>query len=153
MAAKNYYHLHSIIDRVKRQGRMISVSTCKTYHKPLSICKVYQGRILVRAPFELKDKLKEIPTARWLPAYKCWSYSPTPAIALKLDTMLGTYAGTYQADEEFQSLLQQSFKQAEAQAAKDAEDLPPIPCTKTPAWRHQLQAFWFVANLWGGLPS
>lgn len=111
--------------------------------------KVYQGRIIVRVPFELKDKLKDIPTARWIPAYKCWSFSPTPAIALRLDTALGTY----QADKQFHDLLEQSFKQAEAQATKDAEDLPPIPCTKHPAWRHQMACFWFVARLWGGLPK
>jgi hypothetical protein len=111
--------------------------------------KVYQGRILVRAPFELKDKLKDIPTARWIPQYKCWSYSPTPTIAFRLDNLLGTY----KSDKQFEDLLEQSFQQAEAQAAKSADDLPEIPCTKTPAWKHQKQAFWFVVNLWGGLPE
>jgi len=115
----------------------------------LTKIKVYQGRILVRAPFELKDKLKEIPTARWMPQYKCWSYSPTPVTALKLDTILGTY----KADNQFKELLNKAFSISEAQTKKDADDLPDIPCTKYPAWRHQKQAFWFVVNLWGGLPN
>ena len=111
--------------------------------------KVYGGRILVRAPFELKDKLKEIPTGRWIPQYKCWSYNPTPTIAFQLDNLLNTY----QSDEQFEELLDQAFSISEAQTKKDADDLPQIPCTKHPAWRHQCQAFWFVANLWGGLPE
>lgn len=111
--------------------------------------KVFQGRILVRAPFELKEKLKEIPTARWVPQYKCWSYSPTPVIALKLDELLGIY----KSDQQFKDLLQQAYSISEAQVKKEAEDLPDIPCTKNPAWKHQKQAFWFVVNLWGGLPS
>lgn len=32
------------------------------------------------------------------------------------------------------------------------EDLPEIPCTKTPAWRHQRACFWWLVSLFGGLP-
>ena len=111
--------------------------------------KVYQGRILVRAPFEMKDKLKELPTARWMPQYKCWSFSQTPNVAYQLDNLLGAY----QADKQFQCLLDQSLQQVEAQVAKTSKDLPPIPCVKRPPWEHQKACFWFVANLWGGLPE
>jgi hypothetical protein len=44
-------------------------------------------------------------------------------------------------------------QQEQAQNMKNADDLPEIPCTKTKAWKHQLQSFWFVVNLWGGLPE
>jgi len=106
--------------------------------------RVINNRIYVRAPYQIKDQLKEIESARWKANIKLWSFAATPIVALKIDSVLP--AG-YQCDDGFRKLLEQAYKMGESQAMKDADDLPPIPCTRFPAWRHQLQAYWFAHDL------
>lgn len=107
---------------------------------------VEDGRIWVRSPFQYKEVCKSIPQRRWNAARKAWTYpeSPTSAAAVR-DAFVGT---DLQADEAFEELVRAYDAQREvSERARTAEDLPPVPRTRTEAWGHQRQAFWFARDL------
>ncbi len=101
------------------------------------------GRIHARAPFAMKERLKAIAGARWAPDARAWTYPASPTIAQTLVEVLGT-ADT---DAEVERLLAAAKLAIEAQAHREADELPPIPCTATRPWLHQLRAYHFVRDL------
>jgi hypothetical protein len=110
--------------------------------------RIINSRIYVKAPFEMKDTLKNIPTARWEARHRMWSFAATPSAAQKLDALSPDIT-----DDKFRDLLDQSFNIGSAEIFKDQDDLPQPELRKNDSWKHQLQAYHFVARLWGGLPN
>jgi len=100
------------------------------------------GRIYVKAPYELKESLKLIPTAKWEPKYRLWSFAATPAAALRLDMLCPD-----KTDDEFRELLAQAFEIAGAEGLKERDDLPQPEIRKNDSWKHQLQAYYFMYNI------
>lgn len=100
--------------------------------------------------FPFKDQLAAIPGADWKKApVKAWEYPASPTAARNLVAAFPDL----QFDQAFGGLLAEAGKIDEAQSFKRADNLPEIPCTRTAAWKHQARGFWFIANLWGGLPD
>jgi hypothetical protein len=110
--------------------------------------KVVGSRIYINAPFEMKDTLKNIPTARWESRHRMWSFAATPSAAQKLDALSPDIT-----DDKFRDLLDQSFNIGSAEIFKDQDDLPQPECRKNDSWNHQLAAYWFVTTLWGGVKN
>lgn len=112
---------------------------------------VSNGRITIAAPFALKDMLKAIPGATWSKPERRWTYPATPSAAnsiLDLCTRLEE-AGfkSIQTDLKVRQLMSEGMTQAQAADHKTANELPEIPNSKTLAWHHQKQAFWFGKDL------
>lgn len=109
--------------------------------------------IYVRAPFALKDKFNEITGARCHAPDQAYRM---PVSASTAREILVAFKGCKVLDAGgFAPLVEQvkAMKQASAAKEADAGTLPPIPVTKNEPWPHQLSCFWFVSNLWGGLPQ
>lgn len=112
---------------------------------------VENGRIVCRTRYEHRNRCKSVPGARWDAKSKAWTYPVSPAIA---ESLSSAFRGlSVFADEQFQTLQAASVAVAKAQEHKSAHDLPPVPVSKTDAWLHQRQAFWFVASMWGLSPD
>ena len=105
--------------------------------------KVIKSKIYAKAPYEIKETLKSIPTAKWEPKYRLWSFAATPAVAQSLDTLLSPDI----VDDKFRELLEQSFDIISADSFKQQDDLPQPEIRRNDSWKHQLQAYHFAANL------
>lgn len=101
--------------------------------------------LLVEAPYLLKDACKAIAGARWQKSLKAWAYPPTPSAARALHLAFPNPMATW--TEEAAALLIEAEQIADAAAHKTAENLPPIPLTKTTPWPHQLRGFWFAKDM------
>lgn len=104
------------------------------------------GRIQVRTPFKYKDVCKSVFGARWNPKAKAWTYPESPTSAANIKAAFSNMKRV-ETDEKFGELLDEYGERATAISHKSAENLPPVPLTKTDAWTHQLQAFWFAKDL------
>lgn len=112
---------------------------------------VQNDRICLRTPFLYKDVCKLIMGARWNGELRCWTYPAAAWTAVEIAEAFSM--NRISGDAEFLALLKEYEALMETQAVKVAEDLPAIPVTKSQPWQHQVQAFWFVVGLWGGLPD
>jgi len=105
--------------------------------------------IYVETPFRFKDTCKRIPGSRWgNPKAGVWNYPFTAAAAQSIVEAFQRIAIDF--DQSIWTLLENHEK---ATAFKTSDDLPEIPCTKTTSWQHQRQCFWWIAQMWGGLPE
>lgn len=106
------------------------------------------GYIEVRSPYEMKDILKSIPTARWSKPKKCWRYPAAPDTAKRIlsDIEKANYQTDFPFDvllkpddEEYNSLLYESEMRSiiERNGAPNAE----ARGLKTKFWSHQQKAF------------
>ena len=104
-----------------------------------------EGSIDVRTPYdpEVKEALKSVPGAKWDSKRKVWSYPATPAAAEALAETLDRVVGDWKADQGVLDLLDTARSAAAARAHRRADDLPDVPSSKTSAWMHQRQAFWW----------
>jgi len=106
--------------------------------------------IKVLSPFAYKDRLKAI-GGRWNPAGRNWLFPRTHGMAAKIYKMFYTadfYTTPkidYKADDEFRWLVA-SGKPDDADEFKTRVDLPDPP-SKTTAWDHQRQAYWYAASM------
>ena len=105
--------------------------------------QVVNGRIHARAPFAMKERLKAIAGARWAPEARAWTYPASPTIARQLAELL---AGAH-LDPGVEELLTAGNLALAAQAHREADELPAIPCTATRPWQHQLRAYHFAHDL------
>jgi len=108
-------------------------------------------QLVVRAPYELRYKLADIPGARWSGPKKAWTYPVSAVTAAALAEILGVeaFAGSTHA----QSMLEEGLRQANSSASKvaaaaDAGSLEPLPFPTTiPPWAHQLGMIRFAEPL------
>jgi hypothetical protein len=111
---------------------------------------VAEGWMWLKSPYAAKDLVRSrILTAEWQKARKCYRLPATPAAALAVAGALGAHG--IDADDEATALVRQGHVLAGVQAKRTATDLPPIPGSRTNAWTHQLQAFWFCRELPGSI--
>lgn len=103
------------------------------------------GLILLKTDFELKPVVQQLPGALWKSALKRWSVPATPAGALAVAESL-MHLGLI-TDGNFDFLLKTAQSGRAAQIKRTDEGLPEVPGSKTKAWNHQKQAFWFVREL------
>lgn len=101
--------------------------------------------LAIEAPYLMKDACRAIPGARWEPKLKVWIYPPTPGAAKAMHQAFPNAMATW--TEDAASLLLEAEKIAQAAESKEADNLPPIPLTKTAPWKHQLRAFHFAKEL------
>jgi SNF2 family DNA or RNA helicase len=132
---------------IERIGDVVKVQE-KT-KAPTARIKVEKGTISVAVPFKYKDDVKALPGARWSATKKCWQFPASAHVARRLVAILSDE--DIQTDAEFDALIEQAKQADEALTYKKAEDLPPVPCTKFPAWKHQLRAYHFAYNLPGAM--
>lgn len=112
---------------------------------PLASLSVKDGLIVIKTTIKYKDAIKALPGRRWHPESKTWRVPASAETATALrDMLLNEQPAT---DIEFDMLLAQAVKRDEAVAHKSAEELPPVPHSKTDAWHHQRQAYWFAHDL------
>ena len=105
---------------------------------------IEHGRIFLRTPFRYKDVCKGLPGRKWNPDAKAWS---VPGTATSADNVRRAFAmASVYGDEGYQGLLDEHDAQKVSAAHKTATDLPPVPGSKTDAWMHQRQAFWFAKD-------
>lgn len=103
---------------------------------------VERGRIIVRAPYEYKERLKVIPGARWDADARAWTYPESAAVAQALAWVIGEQPG-------LNPYLARAAAIEQAATLKDADDLPEIPGLKGESWLHQRQAYWFCMGMFG----
>lgn len=119
--------------------------------QPQAKFEVRGSKIAVTCAFGLKDRCKTVPGYAWDAQNKVWSF---PASGTAAQGLVNAFAGVAVVkDNAFNKLLQDEVKTSQAQATKTRDDLPDVPNSKTKAWGHQKQAFWFATELWGGLPQ
>jgi SNF2 family DNA or RNA helicase len=114
--------------------------------KPAEVRVRLEGEaIVIRCDFIHKDICKSIPGANWKKDLKAWTYPKSPATAQTIDRTFARMPKEY--DEGFRSLLDLAEHSKEIQSRKTDSGLPDVPCSKTSAWNHQRQAFWFARDL------
>lgn len=105
-----------------------------------------RNRIVVVAPYALRHLTTSIVGIRYAggkTGFFVGAVSPTLA-----ERLLNAYAPTgVDRDEAVGELLAQAHRIKESAVHKAATDLPPIPLSKTDAWLHQRQAFWFAKEM------
>lgn len=100
-----------------------------------------QQRIHVKAPFEMKDLLKETFGSAWNKEAKAWTFPATTASAGELYKRLA--GNVLDMDSHVQGLMVDAAREAQGIAHKTADDLDEIP-GKLPAWLHQKRAYHFA---------
>lgn len=104
----------------------------------------------LKAPYAARDLVRDqIPAAVWQKSRVAYKLPRTPQAAVSIADALGRYG--IDADDLSTELVRTGRRAASAQVKRTATDLPPIPGSKTEAWTHQLQAFWFARELPGAL--
>jgi hypothetical protein len=109
---------------------------------------VNKGVIEIHSDIKWKDAIKSIPGRRWEKdrgERGCWVLPATPSAASMARVTLGT--ASLVTDAAFDALLEQAATRDRSAVHKSASDLPPVPVSKTDAWLHQRQAYWFARNL------
>ena len=107
------------------------------------------SRLIVKAPFELRDVCKGIDGRRWDPESKCWHYPATTAAA---ESIFSAFSAYHMAiDPSAQAFFDGASKAA---AAADSDPhttmaLEDIPLVKIPPWRHQRLGFTLIKHQTG----
>lgn len=108
------------------------------------------GALWLKSPYEARDIVKtRIPSATYQKSRLAWKLPATPAAAATIRDALGQFG--IDADEAATDLIHRAHAGHAAQGKRAATDLPPVPGSKTEAWLHQRQAFWFARELPGVL--
>lgn len=121
-------------------------------HRPIGRSRVWVDArgLWLKSPYAARDLVSaQVPSARWQKAKVAYLLPATPAAALSIANALGQYG--IDADDAATDLVRQGHAGRAAQAHRAAVDLPPVPGSKTDAWTHQRQAFWFARELPGAI--
>jgi hypothetical protein len=120
--------------------------------RPIGRSKVVveAGALWLRSPYEARQLVRDqIPAAVWNKARVAYKLPATPAAAMAIADALGQFG--IDADDAATDLVRQAHAGKSAQTLRVREDLPPVPGSKTDAWAHQRQAFWFARELPGAI--
>lgn len=120
--------------------------------KPIGRSRVWvdDKGMWLKSPYEARSLVRDrIPAAVWQKSRVAYKLPATPAAALAIADALGQFG--IDADDAATALVQQGHAGKAAQAHRSALDLPPVPGSKTDAWAHQRQAFWFARELPGAI--
>lgn len=131
-------------------GQPVAAPAAAPRHIARSRVWVKGGDLWLKSPYAAKDIVRaRIPAAVWQKSRVAYKLPATPLAALAIANALGQYG--IDADDEATALVQAAHQLKAAQAKRSATDLPPIPESKTNAWGHQLQAFWFAREMPGAI--
>lgn len=122
-----------------------TVVTDERFEDPVRVT-VEDLRIVVRSPFRLRDRLKDVAGSKWDPDVEprgAWTYPATPGAADALAVALR--GETVDADDRIVG-LRRTTREADERKRLADEDLPPVP-SKTKAWTHQARAYHFAKDL------
>lgn len=101
--------------------------------------------------YQYREDFKSIPGARWANYRKSWTFPISATAAERIREMLAVRAKDKRIfySDDVTELVDTAalISLAQAYKTKDQSELAPIPNTKTPAWKHQLQTFWFAHHL------
>jgi SNF2 family DNA or RNA helicase len=100
------------------------------------------GRVYLASPFAFKDAAKSIPGGRWDKLAKSWHFPATAAVAEAIARAAKLHSATLDTDAAFDVLLESAREAFRARRNRTRTDLDDLP-TKTSAWTHQRQAYWF----------
>ena len=104
----------------------------------------------LKSPPAARDIVRDrIPAARYQKSAMAFLLPATPQAALAIADALGQYG--IDADEAATELVHAGHAAKGAQALRIRDDLPPVPGSKTDAWGHQRQAFWFAREMPGAI--
>jgi hypothetical protein len=120
--------------------------------KPIGRSRVWvdDRGMWLKSPFEARSLVRDrIPAAVWQKARLAYKLPATPAAAIAIADALGQFG--IDADAAATALVKQGHAGKAAQVHRSALDLPPVPGSKTEAWAHQRQAFWFARELPGAI--
>jgi hypothetical protein len=120
--------------------------------RPIGRSRVWvkDGALWLKSPYEARQVVRDqIPAAVWQKARVCYKLPATAAAAMSIADALGQYG--IDADDEATALVRQGHTAKSAQTLRTRENLPPVPGSKTDAWAHQRQAFWFARELPGAI--
>lgn len=98
---------------------------------------VQEDAIVIRTSYAMKEMVKTLPGRRWHPATKTWRLPATPAAAQKAIEVLGREG----ADK---AVIQLAKHAAAGTKILNADQLEPIPHTKTKPWAHQLRGYHLI---------
>lgn len=101
-------------------------------------------QIEIRCPMSCNDRIKNVIGRHWDKTNRCWQWPVSATAARDLARVLD---GAYESDDAFDLLVKQGETIETVQVHKTSEDLPDVPVSKTPAWKHQKQAYWFAKDL------
>lgn len=104
-----------------------------------------KGALRLRTEYADVQRVKQVPGRRWNATRREWMAPATPHVAGAVAEIFAP--DELDADAGFYALLEQVAEQQAAQQHKTAEGLPQPKIRKTDAWRHQLQAYHFAANM------
>lgn len=131
------------------RAQAAAVKTAAAVPSPATVTRVHfdasKDRLIVKAPYALLAKMRELPVCTWNKSLTAYVAPATPASAHAIHDALSTTG--LQGDEPFTRLLLKSREQRKAGLYRTRDDLPPIPGSKTDAWTHQRQAFYFAREL------
>lgn len=104
----------------------------------------------LQSPYTARELVKEqIPAARWQKAAVAYLLPATPQAALAIANALGQYG--IDSDAGATELVLAAHRATSAGALRIRDDLPAVPDSKTEAWGHQRQAFWFAREMPGAI--
>lgn len=118
--------------------------------KPIGRSRVWVDAkgLWLKSPYEARELVQtRILSARWQKSRVAYLLPATPQAALSIADALGQYG--IDADAAATELVKAGHAAKGAQGKRVALDLPPVPGSKTDAWTHQRQAFWFARELPG----
>lgn len=107
--------------------------------------RVDGDKIRIASPYRLKDTIKAIPGAAWDKQQRTWTLPATPTAATRLTDALN--GEQKRGSRDFVDLLERGREAEQAATHKTADTLPDVAHSKTSAWHHQRQAFWFAREL------
>lgn len=117
---------------------------------------VEDNKVYLKLHYRLKDLAKDIPGHKWISKKKAWSFPATAATACNIINKFMSF----ERDEEFTKLENLFLARKLAHQYLDSRHMkwiknplrePPISIGDT--WHHQLQAYYFIASLWGGISN
>lgn len=109
--------------------------------------KLHQNAIWIKCPVHIGDRIKLVPTMRWVPSKVLWVGQYTPAVAHALISSIVDVAAD--VDPDVWNTAQKLHRVQEVKTCP-IEKLSPIARTKTKPWPHQLRSYHLVRLINGG---
>lgn len=105
-----------------------------------------KGRLVAKTPYALREVVQNIGGLRYQGhGTGLYAGPASPALA---EACLEAFSPTgVDYDEAVGALLEKAHSIRAAGSLRSREDLPAVPVSKTDAWTHQRQAFWFAKDM------
>ncbi len=105
------------------------------------------NRVLVRAPYSMKDGLKAIPGAKWAADVRKWTFPVSLVTASMIHALLKQGAYSITMDSRFKELVESIESLQNSAHFKGRDDLEQPEVKRTDAWGHQKIGYHFAREL------